>query len=91
MTNKTTSAAAKRPPRKAAATKAVASPAPANEFAASGAVIEPAIVDAVDMTHPAVDDNPRAATSADQNRIDFNDPTKPGSEVVAEQLAAQQA
>ena len=49
--------------------------APATEFAASGAVIEPAIVDRVDMSHPSVDDNPRAASTPEMNAIDFNEPS----------------
>lgn len=40
----------------------------------------------VDMTHPAVDADPRAGTTEQQNRIDFNDPAKPGHEVVEEAL-----
>lgn len=56
---------------------------PADGFAPSGA---PEQVVPIDPQHPAVDADPRAGTIADQNRIDFNDPTKPGHEVVAEQL-----
>ena len=62
--------------------------APATTFEASGATIEPTIVERVDMSHPAVDDKPRGGTTADQNRIDFNDPGKPDDEAVAEQLGA---
>lgn len=58
--------------------------APATEINPSGAPQQ--VVPDVDMSHPAVDDNPRAGTTVDQNRIDFNDPTKPGADVVAEQL-----
>jgi hypothetical protein len=58
--------------------------APATEFNPSGAPQQ--IVPDVDPAHPAVDNDPRANTTAEQNRIDFNDPTKSGSEVVAEQL-----
>lgn len=47
------------------------------------------IVPDVDMTHPAVDADPRENTTETQNRIDFNDPVKPGHEVVEEQLAAR--
>lgn len=47
------------------------------------------IVPDVDMSHPAVDDNPRALTSVDQNRIDFNDPTISGAEAVAKALNEQ--
>ena len=63
---------------------AVADPAPASELTeASGAIVEPAIVDAVDVTHEAIDANPRSGTSAVQNAIDLNDakranPTDPG-------------
>lgn len=53
---------------------AVADPAPATEMAASGAFVEPEIVDAVPTDHPAIDDNPRAGTTAQQNGADFNDP-----------------
>lgn len=60
--------------------------APATEFEASGAVIEPAVVEEVDMKHPAVDDNPRAGTSVEQNQIDFNDPTKTQEEAVVDNL-----
>jgi len=62
--------------------------APATEFAASGAVIEPAIVERVDMTHPSVDDAPRKNSTADMNRIDFNEPSAltPPEEVVEEEL-----
>ena len=63
--------------------------APATTFEASGATIEPAIVERVDMTHPAVDDHPRAGQPETANRIDFNDPNKPGAEAVAENLKAQ--
>jgi hypothetical protein len=45
------------------------------------------IVPDVDMDHPAVDSDPRANTTAAQNRIDFNDPTRDGHEVVEEQLS----
>ena len=54
---------------------AVVDPAPATTLEApSGAIIEDAAVAAVDVTHPAVDANPRANTTAEQNAIDFNDP-----------------
>ena len=58
--------------------------APATEFAPSGAPIQP--VPDVDLTHPALDADPRANTTADQNRIDFNDPSRAGVDVVSEQL-----
>lgn len=44
------------------------------------------VVPDVDMSHPAVDDNPRANTTVDQNRIDFNDPTLSGAEAVEQNL-----
>lgn len=53
---------------------AVADPAPATEMAASGAFVEPEIVEAVPTDHPAVDNNPRKGTTAEQNGADFNDP-----------------
>ncbi len=61
--------------------------APATSFDPSGAPDQ--VVDDVDPSHPAVDNNPREHTSVDQNRIDFNDPVKPGHVVVAEQLSEQ--
>lgn len=61
--------------------------APATEFEASGAPHQ--IVPDVDPNHPAVDANPRAGTSVDQNRIDFNDPTLTGAEAVEQNLADQ--
>lgn len=61
--------------------------APATEIDTAGAPQQ--IVPDVDLDHPAVDNDPRAGTKAEQNRIDFNDPTKDGYEVVAEQLADQ--
>jgi len=56
---------------------AVTNPAPATEMAAaSGALIEPEIKWAVPVDHPAIDNNPRAGTSAIQNGGDFNDPRR---------------
>ncbi len=57
---------------------------PATEFDPSGAPRQ--IVPDVDPDHSAVDSNPRKNTTADQNRIDFNDPTLIGSEAVAKNL-----
>ncbi|MGX1800950.1 hypothetical protein ACWIDJ_01280 [Brevundimonas naejangsanensis] len=58
-------------------TMAVTSPAPATEMdSASGAFIEPEIKAAIPVEHPAVENNPRAGTSAVQNGGDFNDPTR---------------
>jgi hypothetical protein len=59
---------------------------PATEIDTSGAPQQ--IVDDVDMNHPAVDSDPRAGTTADQNRIDFNDPTIDGHEAVEAALKA---
>lgn len=59
----------------------------ATEIDPSGAPRQ--IVPDVDMGHPAVDDNPRANTTVDQNKIDFNDPTVPGHDAVADALNAQ--
>lgn len=47
------------------------------------------VVPDVDMSHPAVDDNPRARTTREQNRIDFNDPTISGVAAVEQNLRAQ--
>lgn len=58
-------------------TDSVADPAPALGLDnASGAIIEPAITDAVDVSHESVDANPRESTSAVQNAIDWNDPKR---------------
>lgn len=51
---------------------------PATESTPSGAPDQ--VVADVDMGHPAVDSDPRAGTTAEQNRIDFNDPTISGEE-----------
>lgn len=55
-------------------------------FLPSGAVLQS--VHQVDRSHPAVDANPRANTTANMNRIDFNHPTKTGAELAADQLEA---
>jgi hypothetical protein len=47
------------------------------------------IVPDVDMSHPAVDGDPRANTTVNQNKIDFNDPTIAGHEAVEKNLADQ--
>ena len=65
-----------------------ASPAPATKIANSGSITEEAVKEAVPLDHPAVDSNPREGTTADQNRIDFNDPTLSGAEAVEANLAA---
>ncbi|MDO7843448.1 hypothetical protein [Sphingomonas immobilis] len=61
---------------------------PAAEFSPSGA---PRQVTEIDIDHPAVDNDPRAGTTNNQNRIDFNDPTISGQEAVEKALAANQA
>lgn len=78
MTTRKTAAA--KPATKKAAAK------PATEFDPSGAPHQTADVDPSD---PALDADPRANTSADQNRIDLNDPSATGAEAVARNLAAQ--
>lgn len=60
---------------------------PATEVDPSGAPHQ--IVPDVDMSHPAVDADPRSGTSVLQNRIDFNDPTITGAEAVSENLKKQ--
>lgn len=70
---------------KAEDVKAPAKIKPATTINPSGAPDQ--IVPDVDMTHPAVDANPREGTTVEQNRIDFNDPRKSGAEAVAENLA----
>jgi hypothetical protein len=59
----------------------------ATDFDPSGAPIQEA--SDIDPSHPAVDDNPRKGTTVDQNRIDFNDPTKTGAEAVVDNLREQ--
>ncbi|MBA9071719.1 hypothetical protein FHR71_005505 [Methylobacterium sp. RAS18] len=59
----------------------------ATEINTSGAPQQ--VVPGVDMSHPAVDSDPRAGTTVDQNRIDFNDPTIPGHDAVANALNEQ--
>ena len=66
----------------------IADPAPATRLEeASGAIIEPAIVEAVDVTHESVDANPRAGTTATQNAIHWNaaKPATPEHDEVAGQ------
>ncbi|HEY1605615.1 MAG TPA: hypothetical protein VGF77_08440 [Allosphingosinicella sp.] len=60
---------------------------PAKDFSPSGAPNQ--VVDDVDPDHPAVDNNPRAGTTVNQNRIDFNDPNEDGPHAVARQLEEQ--
>lgn len=55
-------------------TTGVADPAPATALNdPSGAIVEPQIIGAVDVSHEAIDANPRAGTTARQNAIDLND------------------
>lgn len=64
--------------------KETKAPTPATSFAPSGAP-EQTVAD-VDPSHPAVDNDPRAGTGADQNKIDFNDPGLSDAEAVAKNL-----
>ncbi|PHP20323.1 hypothetical protein CG471_07950 [Sphingobium sp. IP1] len=61
--------------------------APADKVDTSGAPQQ--IVPDVDLDHPAVDNDPRAGTTVEQNQIDFNDPTLTGQEAVEKSLAEQ--
>lgn len=67
----------------AADTSGAANVTPASDFSPSGA---PRQLTDIDVDHPAVDNNPRAGTTVDQNRIDFNDPSLSGADVVAKAL-----
>lgn len=62
---------------------------PATDVAASGAMIEPTIVERIDTSHPAVDNEPRKGASVASNQIDFNDPTLTQAEAVEANLAGQ--
>lgn len=61
--------------------------APASDVDTAGAPQQ--IVPDVDLSHPAVDNDPRAGTTIEQNKIDFNDPTLSGQEAVKQNLADQ--
>lgn len=63
--------------------------APAEAVEAAGAIMEPEVKEAIDVDHPAVDNNPRAGTTEAQNRIDFNDPTQNDRDAVQERLDNQ--
>jgi hypothetical protein len=63
--------------------------AAATTFSTSGAPVQ--VVPDVNPDHPAVDNNPRANTTALMNRIDFNDPTISGAEAAAKMLDGQKA
>lgn len=62
---------------------------PATAVAASGAFIEPEIVERIDVDHPAVDNNPRKGQPAIANQIDFNDPHLGTEDAVEKNLKAQ--
>lgn len=59
------------------ANTAGANPAPSTEMGANGVFVEDAMKEAIAKSadHPAVENNPRAGTSAIQNGIDWNDPS----------------
>lgn len=59
---------------------------PASAFTPAGV---PDQVTDIDVGHPAVDNDPRAGTTVEQNKIDFNDPTITGAEAVEKNLAGQ--
>ncbi len=67
-------------------TSGAADLAAADDFSPSGA---PRQVTEIDVSHPAVDNDPRAGTTVNQNRIDFNDPTISGREAVEQALKTQ--
>lgn len=56
---------------------------------ASGAIIEDAAKDAVDLSHPAVDSEPRAGVPEHSNSIQFNDPGLSQREAVMRQLKGE--
>lgn len=62
---------------------------PATKVEASGAFIEPEIVDRIDVDHPAVDNNPRAGQPKIANQIDFNDPHLGNEDAVEKNLKDQ--
>ncbi len=63
--------------------------AAATKMEASGAFIEPAIVDRIDVDHPAVDNHPRKGQPKIANQIDFNDPGLESSDAVEKNLKDQ--
>lgn len=85
MTTSKTSAT-KAAAKKAAAKKPAAI-APAKTFAPSGAPEQTAL--GVDPFNPALDNDPRAATTVEQNKIELNDPTLSDAEAVQRNLAVQ--
>lgn len=48
---------------------------PATDVAASGAMIEPTIVERIDTSHVSVDNEPRKGATVASNQIDFNTPS----------------
>jgi hypothetical protein len=60
--------------------------APADAFEASGAPVQSS---GIDLDHVALDRNPRANTTADQN--DFNDPVRASSEIVTDAVVRRGA
>lgn len=61
----------------------------ATKVEASGAFIEPEIVERVEVDHPAVDNNPRKGQPKIANQIDFNDPHLDVQEAVEKNLKVQ--
>lgn len=59
-------------------------------MAPSGAIMEPDAARSVDPDHPAVDNNPRASTTVNQNRIDMNDPGLGERQRVADAMGIEQ-
>jgi len=62
---------------------------PATTVAASGAFIEPEIVERIDVDHPTVDNNPRKGQPVVANQIDFNDPHLENADAVEKNLKDQ--
>lgn len=60
--------------------------AKATNLEGSGAYVEDGMKKAIPVDHAAVDNNPRAGTTVNMNRIDFNDPDLTEEEAVQEQL-----
>lgn len=66
--------ATKKTAADAAQADGIADPAAATEMdSAAGAIIEPEIADAIDLSHESIDANPREGTTAVQNAADWND------------------
>lgn len=61
----------------------------ASTMEASGAIIEDSAKDAVDLSHPAVDSEPRAGVPEHSNTIQFNDPGLSQREAVMRQLKGE--